>query len=145
MEKQINLMNRYIANLAVLNIKLHNLHWNVIGPNFEQAHVFLEKLYDDLFEKFDEVAERVKMLGNYPNANMKSYLETSTIKELPNQEIYVKDALKIALEEYESLIVLSSEIRSLASVEDDFVTVALMEAHIALYDKEIWFMKSALK
>ena len=25
------LLNKYVANLAVWNVKLHNLHWNVKG------------------------------------------------------------------------------------------------------------------
>ena len=27
-------MNEYLSNLAVLNVKLHNLHWNVVGLQF---------------------------------------------------------------------------------------------------------------
>lgn len=27
-------LNRYLANLQVMFIKLHNLHWNVVGTNF---------------------------------------------------------------------------------------------------------------
>lgn len=43
----------YLANLAVLNAKLHNLHWNVVGRAFIQVHEYTEGLYDELFEQFD--------------------------------------------------------------------------------------------
>ena len=39
----------YLANLAVWNAKLHNLHWNVVGPAFVQVHEFTESLYDEVF------------------------------------------------------------------------------------------------
>lgn len=29
--KNLKTVNQYIANLAVLNIKTHNLHFNVVG------------------------------------------------------------------------------------------------------------------
>ena len=28
-------LNKYLANLGVEYIKLHNLHWNVVGINFK--------------------------------------------------------------------------------------------------------------
>lgn len=145
MKKQVELMNQYIANLAVLNVKFHNLHWNVVGENFEQAHVYLEKLYDDFFLKFDEVAERVKMMGEYPKASFKSYLEVSTIEELVSQDVTVFDALSIAKQELVSLKSLALSIRKEADSNDDFVTLSLMEDHVAIYDKEIWFITSAIK
>lgn len=145
MKKQKELMNKYIANLAVLNVKLHNLHWNVTGENFEQVHVFLERLYDDLFIKFDEAAERVKMLRAFPVASLKEYLELTDVKELESTFYNVQDSLSIAQKEYEGLIRLAKEVRKEADQNDDFITVSLMEDHINIYDKEVWFMESALK
>lgn len=28
-------LNRYLANVAVEYVKLHNLHWNVVGSSFK--------------------------------------------------------------------------------------------------------------
>jgi starvation-inducible DNA-binding protein len=142
---QKELMNQYVSDLAVLNVKFHNLHWNVVGPNFEQVHVYIEKLYDDLFIKYDEVAERLKMLGTFPLASLKSYLETTKVEELETKDFPVKEALSIVKLELNRLKTLSKEIRSIADQNDDFVTVGMMEDHIAGYDKEIWFVESALK
>ena len=47
----------YLANLAVWNVKLHNIHWNVVGPYFVSVHEYTEKLYDEVFEAYDAVAE----------------------------------------------------------------------------------------
>jgi starvation-inducible DNA-binding protein len=145
MEQQINQMNEYIADLAVLNVKFHNLHWNVVGENFEQVHVYLEKLYDDFFLKFDEVAERVKMLGEFAKASLREYLEITNIEELGMDDISVQKALLTAQKELQHLKNTALKIRKTADQNDDFVTVSLMEDHVGIYDKEIWFIKSALK
>ena len=145
MKKQLNLMNQYVADLAVLNVKFHNLHWNVVGENFEQAHVYLEKLYDDFFLKFDEVAERIKMLGEFPKASIKEYLEITSITELEDKDISVKEALTVAQTELKGLKALALDIRKEAENNDDFVTIGLMEDHVGVYDKEIWFIASAIK
>ena len=41
-------VNAYLANIGVSYIKLHNLHWNVVGSQFKAAHEYLETLYDAL-------------------------------------------------------------------------------------------------
>ncbi len=145
MSEQINLMNKYIADLAVLNIKFHNLHWNVVGENFEAVHEYIEKIYDDLFDKFDEVAERVKMIGEYPKASIKSYLEITTVEELGDKDYRIEETYNILKEELNKLKELALVIRKEADTNDDFVTVGLMEDHIGTYVKEIWFINSTLK
>ncbi len=145
MSKQNDLMNQYVADLAVLNVKFHNLHWNVVGERFEPVHVYVEKLYDSLFEKYDDVAERLKMQGVYPLASVKSYLETTNVEELENRDYQIPEVFKILKAEVEHLKALATEIRNIADDAGDFVTVAMLEDHVAEYDKELWFMESALK
>lgn len=145
MEKQVKLMNEYVADLAVSNVKFHNLHWNVVGQAFAQVHVHFEDVYDDLFEKYDEVAERVKMLGFYAKASMKDYLALTSVEELGEEDITIKDSFNVAVKDIENLRTKAVNVRTLAEENDDFNTVALMEDHIADYDKELWFLKSALK
>ena len=75
-------LNVYLANLAVWNIKLHNLHWNVTGHFFKPLHDLTESLYDETFETFDSVAEALKMKGEVPLSTMKDYLAAATIQEV---------------------------------------------------------------
>lgn len=145
MNKQVELMNQYVADLAVLNVKFHNLHWNVEGRRFKPTHEYLEALYDDFFEKYDEVAERIKMMGSFPVASLKSYLELTSVEELDDVEITDSKALEVAKASLLGLKDLALRIREEADSNDDFVTVALLEDHVAGYDKEIWFIQATLK
>lgn len=132
----------YLADIAVINVKLHNLHWNVVGPMFKAVHEYLEELYDDFFEKFDEVAEYQKIQGVFPKASLKEYLEISKIDELESKEINQKDALK------ETLAILKHMKKSaleIAEKADDFILSNMMEDHVAGYAKAIWFIESMLK
>lgn len=56
-EIKMNKLNIYLANLAIKNIKLHNLHWNIVGTQFVAIHEFLEAEYDKANERLDQVAE----------------------------------------------------------------------------------------
>lgn len=135
----------YLANLLVGNVKLHNLHWNVVGLDFKAVHEYLETLYDDFFVKFDEVAELQKQLGEFPKASVKEYLEISDVEELPSDHhISSKDAIEEALVLIKRQRDLAEKIRMEAD-EDQYVISNMMEDHIAGYDKEIWFMESMIK
>lgn len=134
----------YLANLVVGNIKLHNLHWNMKGFAFKQVHEYLESLYDEVFEKMDEVAELQKMKGEFPKASVKQSLELASVKELEDKSWDVKEAVTIALEYVKEMKKLALEIRSEADEKDNFALANMMEDHIAGYSKEIWFMESML-
>lgn len=133
----------YLANLLVGNVKLHNLHWNVKGTNFVGAHEYLESIYDDFFEKLDEVAEYQKQVGDYPKASVKDYLEISSVKELESKDYSVKESIELALELIKMQKELALKIREESS-EEEFVLANMMEDHITGYNKEIWFMESML-
>ena len=78
----MNKLNVYLSNLALWNVKLHNLHWNITGRTFVQIHEFTEKLYDEVFEQFDAVAEIQKMQNNMPLVKMSDYLQQATLSEI---------------------------------------------------------------
>ena len=145
MNKTQTLLNQYVADLQVMNTKLHNLHWNVTGKRFKVTHEYLEALYDDLFEKFDEVAERIKMLGGFPDASLKAYLDATEIEELPSEDVTSEKAFELVKTDYAYLKKLATDARNTADESGDFGTVGLLEDHVADYDKELYFITQTLK
>lgn len=142
---KLNLMNQYLSSLAVINSKLHNLHWNVVGLEFKAIHDFTESLYDKAFEDFDAVAERLKILGLSPYVKLSEYVENSVIKEIDAKDYRPKEVLEIVQSDLKTLKDLAVQIRNAADKEDDFVTVAQFEGYVESFDKELWFLDSMLK
>ena len=146
MEKELlKNLNKYLSNLGVLYIKLHNLHWNVVGINFKATHEYFETLYDGISASLDSVAEIIKMHEGTPLASLKTYLELSTIEEIPSVEVDNKTSLKIVLEDFIKMKSLVEEIRQIADKEDLYDIVTLVEGELEQYNKSIWFIKSMLK
>ena len=138
-------LNVYLSNLAVWNVKLHNLHWNVVGVQFVALHNFTEELYDDVFQKYDDVAEHIKMNGGEPLAKLSDYLDKTTIKELSQTSYKTQEVLNHLKEDLELMNALAVEIRNEADEKGDFVAVALFEEHVAFYNKQLWFIGSMQK
>ena len=138
----IKSLNVYVANLAVLNVKFHNLHWNIVGPQFIPLHQFSEAAYTGFFESYDAVAELIKMRGSFPVGNLKDVLASSTVKELEDKAVSTSEMLSIMKADFEDLITLATSIRKEADELNDFTVVATMEDEIAKYEKHIWFIVS---
>ena len=137
-------LNKYLADTGVMYIKLHNLHWNVVGPQFKAVHEYLEALYDGVTENMDAIAVLIRMHGDYPAASLSDFLKLTSVKELESQKIEIKEALSIVLEDIKALDEQAKAIRSAADEKDAFDIVMMMEDHCAAFQKTIWFISSML-
>ncbi|MEG1199281.1 MAG: ferritin-like domain-containing protein, partial [Algoriella sp.] len=64
-KKIADILIKLLADEHILYLKTRNAHWNVEGPDFHAAHLFLESQYNELAEIIDEVAERIRQIGHY--------------------------------------------------------------------------------
>ena len=138
-------VNGYLANVAVSYVKLHNLHWNVVGPQFKAVHEYLESIYDAYAAVLDAVAELLKMQDEMPLSRMSDYLAAASIKEIEAREYSVEESIQIVLADMEEMKAQAADIRALADEDDNFPVVNMMEDNLAEYSKNIWFLKSMLK
>ena len=138
-------VNGYLANVAVSYVKLHNLHWNVVGPQFKAVHEYLESIYDAYAAVLDAVAELLKMQDEMPLSRMSDYLAAASIKEIEAKEYSVEESIQIVLADMEEMKAQAADIRALADEDDNFPVVNMMEDNLAEYSKNIWFLKSMLK
>lgn len=134
----------YLSNLAVLNSKLHNLHWNVVGRQFVQIHEFTEELYEEFFVYYDDIAEILKMKGEMPLVRIEDYAREATVEELEAREFDQDEALEIVLDDLKELKSMAVEIRESAEEIDEFDVVGELEEHIDYYNLKIWFLESML-
>lgn len=135
-------LNQYLANVAVEYVKLHNLHWNVVGPSFKQVHEYLETLYDGFADVLDGVAELLKMHDIQPLASMKDYLAAATIQELGSVELSTSEALGIVRGDLLVLKAQAESIRSAADADNVYDVVAAMEEQLSDYNKTLWFLQA---
>lgn len=133
-----------LANYSVFYQNTRGYHWNITGQKFFELHLKFEELYNDLFLKIDEVAERILTLGYNPAHKFTDYLKTSEIKESSEvsdglkavQEIL--DAHKILLQKQRVILLAAAEI-------NDEGTNALMSDYIRAQEKLVWMYSAFLK
>lgn len=144
MKKLTELFDVYLANLAVVTFKVHNLHWNVKGAQFIPVHLYTEEVYDETFEYFDQVAEQYKMYNAVPTVKLSDYLAKATIEEIDAKDFSTDEALEILLNDLKLLRDQATELRNACDEEGWFSSVAVFEDHVTSYNKRIWFLSATL-
>ena len=79
-----SILNDLLANYTIFYQNVRGYHWNVKGDKFFELHLIFEELYNDLFLKIDEIAERILTLGSTPDHRSSKYLENALINVFPN-------------------------------------------------------------
>jgi len=74
-------MKKYLATNFSFYLKLHFFHWNVEGPNFPQYHKFFQKLYEEVFDAHDAIAEHIRAIKGYAPGSLKRYSELTMIED----------------------------------------------------------------
>jgi starvation-inducible DNA-binding protein len=80
MDTLIEMMRKVLADAYAFQLKANNYHWNVEGPNFPQYHKFLGKLYEEVFEATDAIAEQIRALDAYAPGSFTRFLELTDIE-----------------------------------------------------------------
>lgn len=145
MEGIVKKLNEFLSDLEIVNVKLQNYHWNVIGKGFFTTHEKLEEYYDEIREEIDEVAEHILSLGHQPLGTMKDFIENSAIREAKNENIKSIDIMENVIHDLQELKQKAVQIKQEAEDKEYYATSTLMDDYIADYSKKIWMLNAALK
>ncbi|MDZ7805564.1 MAG: Dps family protein [Gracilimonas sp.] len=130
-----------LASYTVFYQNTRGYHWNIKGKDFFELHVKFEELYNDLFVKIDDVAERILTLGFTPEHQYSEYISKSVIKE-SNKVIKGEKAVDEILDAFKALISLQREILNLSDDAGDEGTNAMMSDYITEQEKQVWMYSS---
>ncbi|MCO6462508.1 MAG: DNA starvation/stationary phase protection protein [Saprospiraceae bacterium] len=136
-------LNELLADYMIFYQNTRGLHWNIKGDKFFELHVKFEELYNNIFLKIDEVAERVLTLGYTPLHTYQDYLSTSTIKVGKN----ITDpeaSVQLVLDAFQTLLVKQRAILAVATDTGDEGTSALMSDYIREQEKTVWMYSAYL-
>jgi len=139
-------LSKILADEFVLFTKTKNAHWNVEGIDFYDKHKFFEEQANQLDGFTDSVAERIRTLGHYAPASLKSYLELTQLAE-PKQSKYDSQSfIKELLSDNETVInSLRKNINIFANDYEDLGTSDFITGLMQDHEKMAWFLRTLLK
>ncbi len=146
-EKVCAVLQEILANYHIFYIKIRNFHWNVVDENFIVLHRLFAEFYTALETDIDDIAERIRQLGDFPAGSMKEFLELSSdISEInKNTRLKAGEMVDILLSDFEKTIVkLRKAIGTCHEASDEGTADFLVEL-IRKSEKVAWFLRSSQK
>ncbi|MEW6507704.1 MAG: DNA starvation/stationary phase protection protein [Bacteroidota bacterium] len=140
------LMKEVLADQFLLYTKARNYHWNVTGSAFYNLHGAFEKIYDELSEDIDKVAERIRALGYKSPGTLKEFLILSTLREepgiYPNHIVMVQNIAN----DFETVLEkINSAVVKIQSEYKDEVSAGMFYELMEKYQKIVWMLRSLLE
>ena len=141
--KTIELLNKLLAELTLAERNVHILHWNVVGKQFKMVHEYFQEIYEDLYEKIDEVAELVRIHEELPKGNLSEALEIATIEEIESMNNFNHvESIGLALQDIEVLVDLTNELFEASEKDKLYDVNDVMGSHLGDYGKFKYFLES---
>ena len=141
----VDQLNLYLSDLQVLNVKVHNYHWNIVGSSFFSLHKAFEGLYDGLQDEIDDVAERILQIGGKPLTSLTDYAKTSGIQEAPSKDYTASEALGALKADYTYLVKTLSKAVQSAQESGDEGTVDFFVGALKDKQKTLWMLEASAR
>lgn len=130
-----------LANTFVLYMKAHSYHWNVIGQDFPQLHKFFGKLYEELHDGIDVLAEQIRQLDSFAPATLGRMIELSTLSEdekIPTAQNMVNNLI----DANQAVIDCLKECYKMAEEAEMFAHSNILQDRLSAHTKHAWMLKA---
>ncbi|WP_296420144.1 Dps family protein [Pseudooctadecabacter sp.] len=133
-----------LADTYRLLFKTHTYHWNVEGPLFYSIHNLTETQYENMFKAADELAERIRALGQFAPYTMADILGRSVVQDedaLPS----AGDMCEILAADHERAAHRLHALVELSGDHKDPVTEDLATERSAFHEQAAWMLRAIAK
>ena len=76
-------LTELLADVVSFYFRAHGAHWNVRGADFSEYHKLFLKIYEDVYESIDPIAENLRKLGSLAPFTLGSFLALRSIDDAP--------------------------------------------------------------
>lgn len=132
-----------LADTFMLYVKTQGVHWNVAGPSFHALHELTEKQYKDQFEAIDDLAERIRALGEKAPASYSKFGEISTIVDRDEPQT-AEEMVGMLVTDHEEIVRKLRQLIAEAEDMQDWATHDLLTERIAKHEEAIWMLRATL-
>ena len=135
---------KVLADTYTLYLKTHNYHWNVRGPMFHSLHTMFEQQYTELALAVDEVAERIRALGELAPGSYSDFAKLASIPE-GNSRNDAQTMIRELVEGQEAVVRTCRTLFPAVDEANDEPTADLLTTRMQTHEKNAWMLRSLLE
>lgn len=133
-----------LASSYTLYLKTHNFHWNVTGPMFATLHTLFMTQYSELALAIDEIAERIRSLGEQAPGSYRDFARLSSVEDASGSP-KAKEMIEILVADQAKIVASAKRVIELGEAGKDQATVDLATRRIDIHEKNAWMLRSHLE
>lgn len=132
---------RLLADSYTLYLKTQNFHWNVVGPHFSSLHLMFETQYQELALAVDEIAERIRALGEHAPASYTEFAALAAVTEASGHPVAM-DMVSTLAADNETCARTAADVFAIAESAGDQPTCDLAVARQQVHEKAAWMLNA---
>ncbi len=137
-------LSRLLADSYTVYLKTHGFHWNVTGPMFTTLHTLFEQQYSELALAVDEVAERIRAVGEAAPGSYAEFAELASVQEARGKRTAVEMVRELA-EDQDKIVTAARRVVTAAEACGDAASADLGVRRIDVHEKNAWMLRSHLE
>jgi starvation-inducible DNA-binding protein len=137
-------LQRELANAFVLYSNYKHYHWQTFGPLFRDLHLLFDDLATQVLATADELAERVRMIGQNPVYELRQLQETASV-QAASPHGSMRDMVEEADANLQVVIKGMRDAVKAAEQQNDPGTVDLFSRTVQIHEKAEWFLREILR
>lgn len=138
----VDILNKTLANEAVLTVKTRNAHWNVSGAGFFELYILFNSQYEQLNDISDEIAERVRMLGGIAIGSLQEFIHFTRLEEKPG---VIPETMDLLADHESSIRFLREDARKCTDEYEDEGTFELLVSVMRFHEKMAWMLRTYIE
>ncbi len=143
-KKMVAGLSKLLAETYTLYLKTHNYHWNVTGPHFQQLHSMFMTQYTEMWTAVDEIAERIRALGEFAPGSYRQFSNLSAIKDDEGTPGW-QDMIRNLVAGHETVIRTCRELQPFAAEAGDESSNSLLGDRMRVHEKTAWMLRALLQ
>lgn len=137
-------LQKQVANAFILYLNYKHYHWQTFGPLFRDLHRLFDEFAEEVYLTIDEMAERIRMIGQNPVSRIEEFLQTASIKSAA-QSTDMREMIREADENSKQIIKEMREAIKIADDNDDPGTADVLTRFVQIHEKQEWWLRDILE
>ncbi len=140
MSKTTVALTTILADTYALAVKTHAAHWNVTGSGFFELHAAFGSQYEALLAAADELAERIRALGDGAPVGLKALAKLTTVADIESTD--GRELAKSLREDHRAMSKVIAKAVAVAQKGADEGTADLLIGRSQEHDKTAWMLSA---
>lgn len=143
-DKMVQALQKQVANAFIHYLNYKHYHWQTFGPLFRDLHLLFDEFAEEVYGTIDEIAERVRMIGQNPVSTVEDFQKTATIKSAAKSD----DMREMIQEANLNSLQIIKEMREaikIADDSDDPGTADVLTRFVQIHEKQEWWLRDILE